>query len=31
MPSESEFYKIISKENFLTYKSDTMLIFMSKI
>lgn len=31
MPSESEYYKIISNENFLAYKSDTMLIFMSKM
>ena len=31
MPSESEYYKTISEENFLAYKSDTILIFMSKI
>lgn len=31
MPSESEYYKTISNENFLAYKSDTMLIFMSKM
>ena len=31
MPSESKYYKTISEENFLAYKSDTILIFMSKI
>ena len=31
MTSENEYYNTISKENFVAYKSDTMLIFMSKI
>lgn len=31
MPSESKYYKTILEENFLAYKSDTILIFMSKI
>jgi len=31
MPSESEYYKTISNENFLAYQSDIMLIFMSKM
>ena len=31
MPEESEFYKTLTGENFLAYKSDKMLIFMSKI
>ena len=30
MPVESEYYKTIDNENYLAYKSDNMLIFMSK-
>ena len=31
MPEESDFYKTIKGGNFLAYKTDKMLIFMSKI
>ena len=31
MPEEIEFYKTITGGNFLAYKTDKMLIFMSKI